>query len=85
MMFPKHKRVINKQALKDYAIEHPNCEIEGCKSKWMDMPHHIIYKSHGGNDSPENLISLCKLHHRQVHIEGAKKWKAILKGIKNDS
>ena len=29
--------------------------------------HHIVYKSHGGDDIPENLILLCKTHHDLVH------------------
>lgn len=29
--------------------------------------HHVIYKSHGGTDEPENLIPLCFLHHSWHH------------------
>lgn len=37
----------------------------GCR-KWTDI-HHIIPRSHGGSDTLENLITLCRSHHRQVH------------------
>ncbi len=29
--------------------------------------HHIIFKSNGGSDKPENLITLCALHHKELH------------------
>ena len=29
--------------------------------------HHITHKGAGGDDIPENLISLCRAHHNMVH------------------
>jgi len=37
-----------------------------CNSSSFHL-HHIVYKSHGGDDIPENLICLCKHHHDMVH------------------
>ena len=34
-------------------------------------PHHVIYKSHGGKDELNNLITLC----HQCHLEGVHKHK----------
>ena len=34
---------------------------------WLDPPHHIIFKSQGGDDSVENLILLCNICHRFMH------------------
>jgi hypothetical protein len=31
------------------------------------QPHHIIYRSHGGKDTPENTITLCARCHDAVH------------------
>jgi len=31
--------------------------------------HHIIFRSNGGTDKPENLITLCKIHHDALHAE----------------
>ena len=38
------------------------CEEE----KWLDA-HHIIHRADGGPDSLENLVTLCKGHHRLIH------------------
>lgn len=38
-----------------------------CLSRyWLDV-HHIRPKSRGGNDTVENLITLCSAHHRMMH------------------
>ena len=29
--------------------------------------HHIVYRSQGGEDTMENLITLCKHHHMAAH------------------
>ena len=38
-----------------------------CKKKGELDAHHIIWKEHGGKDTIENLITLCKECHRKVH------------------
>ena len=30
--------------------------------------HHIVFKSNGGTDSPENLITLCETCHNNLHL-----------------
>ncbi len=42
--------------------------------------HHIVFRSDGGSDAPNNLITLCKRHHQQLH-DG----KIRLKTIKHKS
>jgi hypothetical protein len=43
----------------------PNGEI--CRdTKWVDV-HHVIEVERGGPTTPENLITLCKGHHRMWH------------------
>jgi 5-methylcytosine-specific restriction endonuclease McrA len=39
--------------------------------------HHIIYRSHGGNNSEKNLIALCQRCHAKVHSNG-KEWRPRL-------
>ena len=51
------------------------CHI--CKTKKQGVKlevHHIIFRSNGGGDSPENLITLChncheKLHHGEIKLK----------------
>jgi 5-methylcytosine-specific restriction endonuclease McrA len=33
----------------------------------LDMPHHIVFRSHGGDDSMENLVLLCRVCHAKRH------------------
>jgi hypothetical protein len=32
--------------------------------------HHIDHWANGGDTKPSNLISLCRFHHRAVHVGG---------------
>jgi HNH endonuclease len=44
------------------------CQAPGCSSRRRLEVHHIIFRSHGGPDDPENLTTLCHGHHRHgVH------------------
>ncbi len=38
------------------------CQVPGC-SRAAAHVHHVEYRSHGGGDEPENLVSLCAPHH----------------------
>ena len=39
---------------------------EACGRKAVDI-HHIIFRSHGGNDDINNLIALCRKCHNMAH------------------
>jgi hypothetical protein len=44
------------------------CAVPGCTSQRNLHLHHIRFRSAGGSDEPENLITLCAAHHhRGVH------------------
>jgi hypothetical protein len=44
------------------------CQVPGC-SRAAAHAHHIRYRAHGGDDSPENLVALCAAHHLHgVHV-----------------
>lgn len=36
--------------------------------KWLDA-HHVIHRANGGDDTLDNLVTLCKGHHRLMHKE----------------
>jgi predicted restriction endonuclease len=38
-----------------------------CKSRQSLSAHHIIYRSHGGDDASWNLLTLCEECHKGVH------------------
>ncbi len=43
------------------------CQVPGC-SRQAVHAHHVTFRSRGGGDVPENLVSLCAAHHLQgVH------------------
>ena len=37
-----------------------------CESRYVDA-HHIHHWADGGETSLENLVTLCRFHHRQLH------------------
>ncbi len=42
------------------------CTADGCVSRYRLQPHHILERSHGGSDDPDNLVTLCWFHHHVV-------------------
>lgn len=63
MQFPKKKRVKNRSAID--AARKPYCEYSG-RPGYCHV-HHIRRRSQGGDDIPENLISLAPEVHQAVH------------------
>lgn len=41
------------------------CGQKGCSER-LEV-HHIIFRSQGGSDAPDNLITLCSKHHKALH------------------
>jgi 5-methylcytosine-specific restriction endonuclease McrA len=37
-------------------------------------PHHILRRSQGGQDTPDNLVTLCRAHHSAVHEQIARSY-----------
>ncbi|MDE0287533.1 MAG: HNH endonuclease signature motif containing protein [bacterium] len=47
------------------------CTIDGCTSTYRLEVHHIVPRSQGGTNKPENLTTLCWWHHHvAVHRRG---------------
>lgn len=42
------------------------CAADGCRSRYRLQPHHIRQRSNGGDHDPDNLTTLCWLHHHVV-------------------
>ena len=47
------------------------CRFPGCERRRFLDAHHIVHWAHGGETSKDNLIMLCRHHHRLVHEGGA--------------
>ena len=45
------------------------CELPGCTQTEYLHAHHVVYRSHDGRTSLENLVFLCGEHHRRLHKE----------------
>ncbi len=45
------------------------CRFPGCGCRYTES-HHVVHWSQGGDTKLENLILLCRRHHRAVHEEG---------------
>jgi hypothetical protein len=44
------------------------CQVPGCSRAALHV-HHVTFRSRGGGDEPENLVSLCAAHHLNgVHV-----------------
>jgi hypothetical protein len=53
------------------ALDHRDggCRFPGCGNRFCDA-HHIKHWADGGETRLENLVLLCRRHHRAVHEEG---------------
>jgi hypothetical protein len=46
------------------------CRFPGCDNRRFVDAHHVRHWAHGGETSLDNLILLCRRHHRAVHEGG---------------
>ena len=51
------------------AARDPWCQFPGCTARRCDA-HHLTHWAHGGATSLDNLVHLCRWHHRLVHEGG---------------
>lgn len=56
-----------------YARDDWSCQFRGCQSSYESGArlnlHHIMPEQFGGQETPDNLITLCDIHHKGQHIE----------------
>ena len=68
---------------KAYILNRDNYTCQHCKGKSKDSRlhvHHIIFRNNGGSDEPENLITLCKTCHDDLHAGNIKLKGGKIKG-----
>ena len=67
-----------KKGFKAYVLHRDGYQCQKCKTKKEKMHvHHIVFRSKGGTNAPNNLIALCsdchkKLHAGEFEIKGTK-------------
>ncbi len=84
-MFPKKKRIVDRDACRKYDNKHLYCEMPDCEApRWLGS-HHIRFKSQGGSDVPENLFALCKTHHDWAHGPSSRKAREEILKLKESS
>lgn len=49
-----------------FLSDNPICELCGAKA---EVSHHIVERSDGGEDIPDNLMALCSKCHNKIHAE----------------
>src|SRR5438874_12342710 len=67
----RSRRMITGPARKALNARDGHCRWPGCErpASWCDG-HHIIHWIEGGTNEPNNLVLLCRRHHRMVHEGG---------------
>lgn len=70
-----------------YILDRDNYTCQVCKKKGKILQtHHIIYKSHGGSDRADNLITVCTdCHTSKNHKEGGVLYDWMIKKKKTPS
>lgn len=67
-------------ALCKAVLERDHWKCRSCQFRGNLAAHHIVYRSHQGEDTAENLITLCNQCHEAVHrsdLEITKEMKLI--------
>ncbi|MCL6557286.1 MAG: HNH endonuclease [Firmicutes bacterium] len=44
-----------------------------CGSETKLERHHVVFRSRGGTDTPQNQVTLCKKCQREIHVEGKRR------------
>jgi hypothetical protein len=60
------------------------CRFPGCGCRFADA-HHIVHWADGGETKLENLILVCRRHHRALHEEGYGVEAVACAGVKGES
>jgi hypothetical protein len=47
-----------------YSRDGWRCRAPACTARCKLEAHHVHYHSRGGDDAPENLVTLCRFHHQ---------------------
>lgn len=74
----KKVRIQNKELLESYR----NRPCVACNRRGAEA-HHVTTRGAGGDDVPENLIALCRIHHTEIHAIGPSRMAQKYVSVKN--
>jgi hypothetical protein len=63
----RKRRSVSPALRRALASRDRGCRFPGCESRRFVDAHHVRHWSQGGETSLDNLVSLCRRHHRLVH------------------
>ncbi len=66
----RKRRVVSPALRNSLERRDRGCRFPGCIRRHGVHAHHIEHWVHGGTTDPENLVLLCRFHHRLVHEGG---------------
>ena len=71
----RSRRVVSSTLRKALKVRDGHCRWPGCErpASWCDG-HHLVHWIHGGATDLDNMVLLCRRHHRMVHEGG---WQLI--------
>lgn len=76
-------RLYGFENVKAYVLMRDNYTCQCCKTKKGTLHiHHIVYRSKGGSNDTDNLITLCENCHKKLHRDELKEFEVKLKGKK---
>ena len=55
------------ESTRHYVFTRDNWHCRHCNNSHGLDPHHVVYKSAGGMDVPNNLLTLCRKCHDDIH------------------
>lgn len=66
----RKRRTVSSALRRALAARDRGCRFPGCERTRFVDAHHVQHWSRGGETNLDNLISLCRRHHRLVHERG---------------
>jgi uncharacterized protein DUF222/HNH endonuclease len=66
----RKRRTVSPALRRALASRDRGCQFPGCDNCRFVEAHHVKHWSQGGETKLENLVSLCRRHHRLVHERG---------------
>lgn len=63
----RRSRVISPAMARALSIRDGGCQFPGCCETHYVEGHHIIHWANGGETKMENLVTLCRYHHQELH------------------